>query len=30
VHPWSTGKDVYFTLSLWNAYDVMLMHTVLG
>ncbi|MGV0626923.1 DUF4185 domain-containing protein [Mycolicibacter minnesotensis] len=30
MHPWSTGKDVYFTLSLWNAYDVMLMHTVLG
>lgn len=30
VHPWSTGKDVYFTLSLWNAYDVMLMHTTLG
>ncbi|MEB3051787.1 DUF4185 domain-containing protein [Mycolicibacter sp. MYC123] len=30
LHPWSTGKDVYFTLSLWNAYDVMLMHTVLG
>lgn len=30
LHPWSTGKDVYFTLSLWNAYDVMLMHTTLG
>ncbi len=30
LHPWSTGKDVYFMLSLWNAYDVMLMHTVLG
>lgn len=30
THPWSTGKDVYFTLSLWNGYDVMLMHTVLG
>jgi hypothetical protein len=30
LHPWSTGKDVYYTLSLWNAYDVMLMHTVLG
>ena len=30
LHPWSAGKDVYFTLSLWNAYDVMLMHTVLG
>lgn len=30
IHPWSSGKDLYFTLSLWNAYDVMLMHTVLG
>ncbi len=30
MHPWSTGKDVYFNLSLWSAYDVMLMHTVLG
>ncbi|OBG06585.1 DUF4185 domain-containing protein [Mycolicibacter sinensis] len=30
MHPWSTGKEVYFTLSLWNAYDVMLMRTVLG
>ncbi|OHU97057.1 DUF4185 domain-containing protein [Mycobacterium talmoniae] len=30
LHPWTSGKDVFFTLSLWNAYDVMLMHTVLG
>lgn len=30
LHPWSTGKDVYFTLSLWSAYNVMLMHTELG
>ncbi len=30
MHPWSTGKDVYFNLSLWSAYNVMLMHTVLG
>jgi hypothetical protein len=29
VHPWSTGKDLYFNLSLWSAYSVMLMHTVL-
>ncbi|QUR67534.1 DUF4185 domain-containing protein [Mycobacterium spongiae] len=29
MHPWSTGKDVYFNLSLWSAYNVMLMHTVL-
>jgi hypothetical protein len=30
LHPWSTGKDLYYTLSLWSAYDVMLMHTALG
>ena len=30
LHPWSTGKDVYFTLSLWSAYNVMLMHTELA
>jgi hypothetical protein len=30
LHPWSTGKDLYYTLSLWSAYDVMLMHTTLG
>ncbi|MDT5092931.1 MAG: hypothetical protein QOH60_2294 [Mycobacterium sp.] len=29
LHPWSTGKDVYFNLSLWSAYNVMLMHSVL-
>ncbi|MGA9490524.1 MAG: DUF4185 domain-containing protein [Mycobacterium sp.] len=29
IHPWSSGKDLYFTLSLWSAYSVMLMHTVL-
>jgi hypothetical protein len=29
IHPWSNGKDLYFNLSLWSAYDVMLMHTVL-
>jgi hypothetical protein len=29
IHPWSSGKDLYFNLSLWNAYDVMLMHSVL-
>jgi hypothetical protein len=29
LHPWSTGKELYFTLSLWSAYNVMLMHTVL-
>jgi len=29
LHPWSTGKELYFNLSLWSAYSVMLMHTVL-
>ncbi|BBZ38112.1 DUF4185 domain-containing protein [Mycobacterium conspicuum] len=29
MHPWTTGKDLYFSLSLWSAYSVMLMHTVL-
>jgi Domain of unknown function (DUF4185) len=29
LHPWSTGKDLYFNLSLWSAYNVMLVKTVL-
>jgi len=29
LHPWSNGKDLYYNLSLWSAYNVMLMHTVL-
>ncbi|MFZ1160759.1 MAG: DUF4185 domain-containing protein [Mycobacterium sp.] len=29
VHPWSSGRDLYFNLSLWSSYNVMLMHTVL-
>ncbi|MGY4652575.1 DUF4185 domain-containing protein [Mycobacterium sp. URHB0021] len=29
LHPWATGKELYFNLSLWSAYNVMLMHTVL-
>ncbi|MUM05826.1 MULTISPECIES: DUF4185 domain-containing protein [unclassified Mycolicibacterium] len=29
LHPWSTGRDLYFNLSLWSAYNVMLLHTVL-
>ncbi|MFZ1161974.1 hypothetical protein, partial [Mycobacterium sp.] len=28
-HPWSSGRDLYFNLSLWSSYNVMLMHTVL-
>jgi hypothetical protein len=22
IHPWSSGRDLYFNLSLWSAYDV--------
>jgi D-arabinan endo alpha-(1,5)-arabinofuranosidase len=29
MHPWSTGKEIYFNLSEWNDYNVMLMKTVL-
>jgi hypothetical protein len=29
LHPWSTGKELYYNLSVWSAYNVMLMHTVL-
>jgi hypothetical protein len=29
LHPWSTGKELYFNLSLWSAYNVMVMKTVL-
>ena len=29
LHPWLVGKELYFTLSLWSAYNVMLMRTVL-
>jgi hypothetical protein len=30
MHPWSSGRDLYFNLSLWGPYSVMLMHTTLG
>ena len=30
LHPWSTGKELYYNLSLWSAYNVMLMHTLPG
>ncbi|OLP00090.1 hypothetical protein BVU76_22180 [Mycolicibacterium porcinum] len=30
IHPWSTGSDLYFTLSRWSDYSVMLMRTSLG
>lgn len=29
LHPWSVGKELYYTLSLWSAYNVMLLKTVL-
>jgi hypothetical protein len=29
LHPWSTGRELYFNLSEWTAYNVMLMKTVL-
>lgn len=29
LHPWSTGRELYYNLSLWSAYNVMLMKTVL-
>lgn len=30
IHPWSSGRDLYFTLSLWSTYSVMLMRTTLA
>jgi hypothetical protein len=30
IHPWSTGNNLYFTLSLWSNYSVMLMRTTLS
>jgi D-arabinan endo alpha-(1,5)-arabinofuranosidase len=30
IHPWSSGSDLYFTLSLWSNYSVMLMRTKLS
>ena len=30
LHPWSTGKELYYNMSLWSAYNVMLMHTTLA
>ena len=29
IHPWSSGSNLYFTLSLWSTYSVMLMKTTL-
>lgn len=30
IHPWSAGSDLYFTLSRWSDYSVMLMRTALA
>ncbi|MTE12652.1 DUF4185 domain-containing protein [Nocardia sp. CT2-14] len=30
IHPWSAGKDLYFTMSAWNSYNVYLMHATLN
>ncbi|WP_433197048.1 DUF4185 domain-containing protein [Nocardia sp. CA-107356] len=29
IHPWSTAKDLYFTISAWDTYNVYLMHAEL-
>lgn len=29
IHPWSSGNDLYFTMSMWGPYQVYLMHTTL-
>ncbi|WP_019932032.1 DUF4185 domain-containing protein [Nocardia sp. BMG111209] len=29
IHPWSSGRDLYFTVSAWNTYNVYLMHATL-
>ena len=29
MHPWSSGPDLYFTMSQWDPYNVFLMHTKL-
>lgn len=26
IHPWSSGNDLYFTMSQWSSYNVYLMH----
>ncbi|RDI16328.1 uncharacterized protein DUF4185 [Rhodococcus sp. AG1013] len=30
MHPWSTGKDLYFVLTTWDRYNVIYMKTDLG
>ncbi|WP_307817237.1 DUF4185 domain-containing protein [Nocardia acididurans] len=29
IHPWSSGNDLYFAMSTWNAYNVFLMRAVI-
>ena len=29
LHPWSTGRDLYYNLSQWSTYNVMLIKTTL-
>ncbi|WP_067826140.1 DUF4185 domain-containing protein [Nocardia inohanensis] len=29
IHPWSTSKDLYLTMSAWNSYNVYLVHVAL-
>lgn len=29
LHPWSNGREIYYSLSLWSAYNVMMMKTTL-
>lgn len=30
IHPWSTGRDLYFLISAWDSYNVYLMHARLN
>jgi hypothetical protein len=30
IHPWSSGDDLYFTMSMWGPYQVYLMHSTLA
>lgn len=30
IHPWSADKNLYFSLSVWSSYNVMLMRTTLS
>jgi len=27
IHPWSTGDELYFTMSAWDSYNVYLMRS---